>query len=174
MRSGVKLSQNQLSYVSDFIKAVHAPPAIAQQRVTPSSGPLIDHTSCRRGRFDRKSLRTVPEALNEVINDAIEAGYQAPDGSSVTGTTLAFRTEPAAQAYFDGVYSLAVDQRHYVERRSGLIKDGDTEIGLWKLLEGVTQFVIMRNRQMVTLFEGPTGPTWELAIATPVFDCSAH
>lgn len=158
----------------DFIKAVHAPPAIAQQRVTPSSGPLIDHTSCRRGRFERKSIRNLPESLNEVINDAIQATYESPDGSGVMGTTLAFRNEPAAQAYFDGVYGYAVDQKHYTERRSGLIKDGDTEIGVWKLLEGVTQFVVMRNRQLVTLFEGPTGPTWEMAIATPVYDCSAH
>ncbi len=155
----------------DFIKAVHAPPAIAQQKATPSSGPLIDHTSCRRGRFDRKSIHNLPESLDDVINDAIEAEYLAADGTVVSGITLAFKNEPAAQTYFDNLYNHLVDKNNYVERRSGLIKDGDLEIGLWKLLEGTTQVVIMRNRQMATVYEGPIGPTWDLAVATPVYDC---
>lgn len=123
----------------EFIKAVHAPTAIAVQKTTPSRGPLINSTNCRRGRFERKSIRNLPETVNEVINDAIEAGYESPDGITVSGTTLAFRTEPAAQKFFDGMRNALVRQKRYTERRSGLVQDGETEVGLWKLLEGLTQ-----------------------------------
>lgn len=156
---------------ADFWKRVHTDPQASEQTSTPSSGSLMSGIACRMGRFDRTEVHAWPEALSDVVADAVQATFQSADGVSISLFEIALVNQPAGQARFESFVANAVAKGYKVTQQ-GPMMDGSTQVGEWKLLDGQDQIVILRNRQRVVVYEGPVGPAWEFGKSTAVFQCN--
>jgi len=52
-----------------------------------------------------------------------------------------------------------------------VVDDQKRVTGVWKLLDGPHQLVVQRNRQKVSLQEGPSVATWEFTSSKADYDC---
>jgi RsiW-degrading membrane proteinase PrsW (M82 family) len=155
-----------------FWKRVHLDPQASQQDSTPASGPLLSTLACRIGRFDRVEVHPWPEVLSTVITDAIQATFRASDGTTIVHFAVVLVNAPAAERHFEGFEQLAIE-RGYRTTKEGPVLDraSGTQIGAWKLLEGLTTMLLLRNRQRVQVHEGPKDAVWEFSGAPVSFDC---
>jgi len=155
---------------ADFWKRVHADPQASEQAATPSTGSLIDGIACRMGRFTRTDVHAWPDALSSIVADAIQATFQSADGVMVSEFVLALVNAPAAQSRFESFVTNSLSKGYRVTQQ-GSMMDGATQVGEWKLLDGLDEIVVLRNRQRVMVYEGPVGPAWEFGKSNPVFEC---
>lgn len=156
---------------ADFWKRVHIDPQASLQTTTPLTGSMLTSLACAVGRFRRNDVHVVPESITGTVTDAIETTFESPDGVVVSYLSVAHVSEPAAQAHFDRFVRDMLTKGFSTTKEGTVVDDKNRVTGVWKLLDGPHQLVVQRNRQKVTLEEGPSGATWEFAIAKAEYDC---
>ena len=148
----------------DFLKVRGVDPSRAPQRPTPQQGSLADVVPKQAGRF---TLAKAERMTIAGATDAVEATYQAADGTKVLHTLAGFADAATAGTVFTRLVANLTNQGLAETKRADVTDAGGKRLGTLVVLHGDHEVVVWTNGALLGSSEGPTDVAWELFSALP-------